>query len=126
MSIRSFLRRRPAPCAGELTGYTTGVTSARGATRRACAAGPVRAAAAATVETLEGRLFLSTTPDPTDGGPADTTPPTATLSAADVSAPGATSTTVTVHYQDDVGINPATIDASDLTVAGPGGAAVSV
>jgi Tol biopolymer transport system component len=53
--------------------------------------------------------------------PGDTTPPAAGIAAANVTAAGGTTQTVTVTYTDNVAVNAATIDAADITVTGPGG-----
>jgi len=58
--------------------------------------------------------------------PTDTTPPTAAITAANVTAAGGTTQTVTVVYSDNTAVNVATIGADDITVAGPGGAPVTV
>jgi hypothetical protein len=58
--------------------------------------------------------------------PGDTTAPTATISAPDVTAAGGASQNVTVVYSDDASVNVATIGADDITVAGPGGGPVTV
>ena len=55
------------------------------------------------------------------GSAGDTTPPGVSISAPDITTPGATTTTVTVVYTDDTAVKAATIDATDLTVTGPAG-----
>ena len=53
---------------------------------------------------------------------ADTAPPTVTAcSAPAITAAGASSTTITVTYADNVAIAASTLDGSDLRVTGPGG-----
>ncbi len=52
---------------------------------------------------------------------ADTTPPTASISAPSISSAGGTTETVTVTYTDDVAVKASTIAKGDLTVTGPGG-----
>src|SRR4051812_8964778 len=105
MSIRSFLRRRPAPRAGEFTGHTMGTmcaAAAPDAARPASAAGRLRAATAASVEALEGRLFLSTTPDPAS----DVTPPTARVSGPDITESGVEGITIlSGEYFDNVRVD---------------------
>jgi len=51
----------------------------------------------------------------------DTTAPTATGSALDVTTGGASSHTATVVYADDVAINVSTIGTSDIRITGPNG-----
>ncbi len=51
----------------------------------------------------------------------DTTVPTASLSASNVTMAGGTSYTFTVTYSDNTAINSASLDNSDVTVAGPSG-----
>jgi uncharacterized delta-60 repeat protein len=51
----------------------------------------------------------------------DTTPPTDTITAPNVTAPGGTTETITVVYTDNVAVNTATIDNTSLSVSGPGG-----
>ncbi|MCX5658232.1 MAG: hypothetical protein NTW19_00750 [Planctomycetota bacterium] len=51
----------------------------------------------------------------------DTTVPTASLSAAGVSAAGGTSYTFTVTYSDNAAVNASTIGAGDVRVTGPNG-----
>ncbi|MCX5662489.1 MAG: hypothetical protein NTW19_22640, partial [Planctomycetota bacterium] len=51
----------------------------------------------------------------------DTAPPTASVTAANVSAAGATSYTFTVTYSDNIAVNTATLDGSDIRVTGPNG-----
>lgn len=52
----------------------------------------------------------------------DTTPPSAQITAPDISSAGGTTQTVTVIYTDNVAVNAASIDASDISVSGPAGA----
>ncbi|HET6246247.1 MAG TPA: DNRLRE domain-containing protein [Tepidisphaeraceae bacterium] len=56
----------------------------------------------------------------------DTTPPTASVSAPNVSAPGGSTETVTVLYTDNVGIQASSISAGDLVVTSPSGTPLSV
>jgi uncharacterized delta-60 repeat protein len=56
----------------------------------------------------------------------DTTPPTASIAAPNVTAPGGSSETVTVVYRDNVAVQASSIDASDIVVTSPTGAALSV
>ncbi len=49
----------------------------------------------------------------------DTQAPTASLTAANITAKGGTSQTFTVTYTDNTGINAATLDNTDLRVTGP-------
>ena len=56
----------------------------------------------------------------------DTTPPTATIDAPDITAPGGASETVTVTYTDETALQPSTIDANDLAVTGPDGTPLAV
>ncbi|ANT62119.1 hypothetical protein AYJ57_16945 [Salipiger sp. CCB-MM3] len=57
------------------------------------------------------------------GDPTDSTNPVVTAaSAANVSVAGGGSTTVSVTFSDNVGIDVSSIDPGDLTVTGPGGA----
>ncbi len=51
----------------------------------------------------------------------DVVPPTHSISAPNVNAPGGTTETVTVVYTDNTAINAATIDNTSLSVSGPGG-----
>jgi len=51
----------------------------------------------------------------------DTAPPKASLSAAKVAKGGAASYTFTVTYKDNLAVNVATLDDSDLRVTGPNG-----
>ncbi|HEX8915203.1 MAG TPA: hypothetical protein VF796_22820, partial [Humisphaera sp.] len=51
----------------------------------------------------------------------DAIPPTAAPASSNVTTSGGTTQTVTVTYADDAGIDPSTINTSDLTVTGPGG-----
>jgi hypothetical protein len=51
----------------------------------------------------------------------DSTAPTAALSVSSVTSRGVASTTFTVTYNDDVAIDVATLDSSDLLVTGPNG-----
>jgi len=66
------------------------------------------------VEPLERRALLAAT------GPA------AVIDAPDLTAGGGTHHDVTVTYTDPDGVNAATISPEDLTVTGPGGAALTV
>ena len=52
---------------------------------------------------------------------ADTTRPTATLSALNVSTAGATGYAFSVRYDDNVSVNAATFGTGDVVVTGPGG-----
>src|SRR5262249_7676864 len=49
------------------------------------------------------------------------TPPTASLSASNVTTAGGTIYTFTVTYSDNVAINVASLDSNDVRVTGPGG-----
>src|SRR4051794_18193283 len=80
------------------------------------------AAVRASVETLENRTLLSGGP----GGSDDAASFFASISAADVKAAGGNTTTVTVRYQDNAGVDTASIDASDLVVTAPDGSGLSV
>src|SRR5262249_31086583 len=51
----------------------------------------------------------------------DTTAPTATLSASNISAAGGTSATFTVTYTDDIAVNVSTLTSNDVLVTGPKG-----
>ena len=51
----------------------------------------------------------------------DTTAPSGTITAPDVTTNGASSETVTVSYSDDVAVAAASISTSNITVAGPNG-----
>ena len=53
--------------------------------------------------------------------PVDDTPPTASLSADDLTEGGGSIHTFTVTYTDDVGIDLSSLDSSDLSVLGPNG-----
>jgi len=53
--------------------------------------------------------------------PPDTTPPTDVITARSITAPGGTMQTVTVVYIDNVAVDAATIDNSNLSIAGPDG-----
>lgn len=53
------------------------------------------------------------------GGSIDTTPPTATLSAANLTRGGSPSHTFTVTYTDDTGVRAASLTSSNLVVTGP-------
>ena len=55
--------------------------------------------------------------------PPDAVAPTAAITAANVTTAGGTTHTVQVVYSDNAGVNAASIDAADITVSGPGGAA---
>jgi uncharacterized delta-60 repeat protein len=59
--------------------------------------------------------FTVTLPQP------DTTPPTDSISAPNVIAPGGAPETITVVYSDNVAVNASTIDNTSLSVSGPGG-----
>lgn len=52
----------------------------------------------------------------------DTTPPSAQITAPAITTGGATSTTITIVYTDNVAVNASSIDAGDITVTGPSGA----
>jgi uncharacterized delta-60 repeat protein len=52
----------------------------------------------------------------------DTTPPSAQITAPAITTGGATSATITIVYTDNVAVNASSIDTSDITVTGPGGA----
>ncbi len=54
------------------------------------------------------------------GESADTQPPDAVLTAADVTAPGAVPHVLTVRYTDDVAVRVADLDGHNLRVSGPG------
>ena len=54
------------------------------------------------------------------GEPADTQPPDAVLTAADVTAPGTVPHVLTVRYTDDVAVRVADLDGHNLRVSGPG------
>jgi len=56
----------------------------------------------------------------------DTIAPTAQISAPNVSSPGGTSEAVTVVYSDNVAVQAASIDPSDISVVGPGGVTLNV
>ncbi|MDB5299424.1 MAG: conserved repeat domain protein, partial [Phycisphaerales bacterium] len=58
--------------------------------------------------------------------PDTSAPVVSAISAPGISAPGGASELIAVTYQDNVGINTATIDANDITVIGPGGNALAV
>jgi hypothetical protein len=53
-------------------------------------------------------------------------PMTAVIGAPDLTVAGATTHTISVHFQSPFGVDPATVDATDLVVTGPGGAPVAV
>ena len=56
-----------------------------------------------------------------NAGVLDTTPPTASISAGNITSPGGTTETVTVTYTDSgSGMNSNTIKTSNLSVSGPG------
>ncbi len=58
---------------------------------------------------------------------ADETDPVVTgASAPNITTTGATTTTVTVTFADNVGVDTASIDVTDLAVTGPGGVVVAV
>lgn len=59
----------------------------------------------------------STPPTP----PADTTAPTAALTASNITATSSTAKTFTVTYRDNAGIDASTIDSADVRVTGPNG-----
>ena len=52
----------------------------------------------------------------------DTTPPTAAISAPDLTAKGAQTQKITVTYSDNVAVAVGSIDKGDITVTGPAGA----
>ena len=56
----------------------------------------------------------------------DTTPPTATVSAPNVTKPGGTTETVTVVYNDDVAVQASGINANNITVVAPDGSPLNV
>ncbi|BAY08442.1 malectin domain-containing carbohydrate-binding protein [Calothrix sp. NIES-2098] len=56
----------------------------------------------------------------------DSTPPTASLSAANISTNGGTSQNLTVTYTDNVGVKVSTLDSQDILVTGPNGIKPSV
>ncbi|HEV8290406.1 MAG TPA: calcium-binding protein [Tepidisphaeraceae bacterium] len=51
----------------------------------------------------------------------DSTPPTATLSAANLTKGGGSTYSFTVRYDDDVAVKASTFDNNDIRVTGPGG-----
>ena len=57
---------------------------------------------------------------------ADTTPPTAAISAPSITTPGGTTQTVTVTYADDVAVDASTIATSNITVTAPDGSTLPV
>jgi uncharacterized delta-60 repeat protein len=56
----------------------------------------------------------------------DTTPPTATVSAPNVTKPGGATETITVVYNDDVAVDPTGINTGNITVVGPSGSSLNV
>ncbi|MDB5293475.1 MAG: conserved repeat domain protein, partial [Phycisphaerales bacterium] len=52
---------------------------------------------------------------------ADTTPPTSSISAADVTAAGGGTYAFTITYADNVAVDPSTITLDNVSVSGPGG-----
>ena len=56
----------------------------------------------------------------------DTTPPTAAITAPNVTAPGGAGETITVNYADNVAVNASTVSANNLIVTGPDGTALAV
>ncbi len=56
----------------------------------------------------------------------DSTPPTASLSATNITTSGGTSQNLTVSYADNVGVNVSSLDAQDIVVTGPNGVKPSV
>jgi len=56
-----------------------------------------------------------------EGFQVDAEAPSAGLEAADVTAAGGTTHTFVVHYSDDTGIDPRTLDGADVRVTGPNG-----
>ncbi|MDZ8055514.1 MAG: malectin domain-containing carbohydrate-binding protein [Aulosira sp. ZfuVER01] len=61
-----------------------------------------------------------------DSNQTDSTLPTASLSAANITTSGGTSQNLTVSYADNVGINVSTLDSQDIVVTGPNGIQPSV
>ena len=53
--------------------------------------------------------------------PADTTPPSAQITASDIAAASSASQTITVVYTDNVAVNAASITPANITVTGPAG-----
>ncbi|MBD1909288.1 right-handed parallel beta-helix repeat-containing protein [Leptolyngbya sp. FACHB-8] len=58
---------------------------------------------------------------PVSAPPADTTAPTAALTASNITAASSNSKTFTVAYSDNAGIDASTIDNADVRVTGPNG-----
>jgi uncharacterized delta-60 repeat protein len=56
----------------------------------------------------------------------DTTPPAASIGTEDITTPGGATETVTINYQDNIAIDPASIDVGDISIVGPHGEALSV
>ncbi len=84
---------------------------------------------------VRGNQIFDTAGNPSTGATAnfnvaipvpDTVPPSATIQAADVTSPGGKSETLTVTYNDNVGIQSASISAANITVTGPSGAALPI
>jgi uncharacterized delta-60 repeat protein len=74
-----------------------------------------------------GNALVATTQNFTVAIPVpDTTPPAAVITAPNVTSPGGAGETITVVYTDNVAVMTSTIAAGDLTVTGPGGAALAV
>ncbi|MBW4562541.1 MAG: hypothetical protein KME32_15600 [Mojavia pulchra JT2-VF2] len=63
---------------------------------------------------------------PTNQTSTDSTPPTASLSAANVTTSGGTSHNFTVSYGDNVAVNVSSLDSQDIVVTGPNGLKPSV
>ena len=64
----------------------------------------------------EDTQSLTITVTDVDETPPDTTPPTASLNASDITTEGGSAYTFTVTYTDDAGINAASIDSNDIQV----------
>ena len=102
--INSYLRRRRAVASSSKSGRAEVVLGA---------------AVRASIETLENRTLLS--------GSADGTAALlASIVGTDVNAAGGNTTTVTVRYQDSAGVDPNSIDPSDLVVTAPDGSGLAV
>jgi uncharacterized delta-60 repeat protein len=52
----------------------------------------------------------------------DTLPPTAQISAPDITTAGASTASITIIFSDNVAVNAASISAANISVTGPGGA----
>ena len=62
----------------------------------------------------------------TTNRPPDTTPPTATLSAANIASAGESTHSFTVRYSDNVAVDPSDIGGGDVSVTGPWASALAV